>query len=220
MQKIRRAGPSARAAAAAAALLALSACSQAAPRIASVSLRLVQTGGADNERLSLFVLAEDDDGEGDLDELYLVHDGEQLSWKLTGKDWVQAKRAGRTWYGSHALAAPPGASLPRGEYRVVLADKGGSRAERRAYLDVPVRVDRPFPRFVVKDGNYRIESTYARHQVVAYDAAGKRLRASAPPAMAGRVADLGFGSQAASFALLAEDEAGTLAAFTDPVPLD
>jgi len=59
-------------------------CSRAEPTIHFAFMELVYYPGRNGpeERFSFFVLPEDDDGVGNLDELYLYHDREGLRWFL------------------------------------------------------------------------------------------------------------------------------------------
>jgi hypothetical protein len=205
------------AAALAAAVLAAS-CSQAAPRIDSVSLRLTYRSGG-NERLSFFALSYDEDGTLDLEELHLLNDRAQLYWTVTSKDWIVVEQSGETWIGSHGISMPDGASFPRGAYRAVLVDKGGDRAEREIFFDPPAAARRQFPSLAVSDGRYRVVSTYQKNSMVAYDVSGARIRVFPLKTKEGRIVDLSLGQSAQSIALWAEDEEAGVAALTDPVSL-
>ncbi|MDR2471091.1 MAG: hypothetical protein LBD09_03150, partial [Treponema sp.] len=91
-------------------------CSQAAPEISRGALELVyyENGGNPVERFSFFVLPRDDDGFEDLEELWLYHDWEGLSWRLASKDWLKTTVEGADWIGSRAIAMEDGSPLPRG----------------------------------------------------------------------------------------------------------
>lgn len=193
-------------------------CSQAAPRIDSASLRLTyRQGGA--ERLSFFVLADDDDGTLDLDELHLLHDRAQLYWTLSSKDWIIVERVGETWIGTHSIAMDGDGKFPRGSYRVVLTDKGGDRAERSISFSPPLAPQRAFPAINAGGGRYRIRSAYPKNTIVAYDGSGAPVKTAAVKAGEGRIADLELGQAAESIALWAEDDESGVAAMTEPVSL-
>lgn len=204
------------------AMVPLASCSQAAPRLVAVSLKLIyrQSGSAYVERLSCFAFAEDEDGEADLEELRIVNDRAQLYWTLTSQDWISVVKTGQTWFGSHALSMPEGSKFPRGAYRIVLLDKGGERSERSVSFEAPVASARPFPSLSFSEGSYSVSSAYPKNLLVIYAASGSVLRSIELTAKAGKVADLAIGSGARSAALWAEDEATSVAAFTEPVPLE
>ncbi len=201
--------------------VALASCSQAEPRIIAVSLKLVyrQVGSATVERLSCFVFAEDDDGEADLEELRLVNDRSQLFWKLTSSDWISVVKTGQTWFGSHAISMPEGMKFPRGAYRIVLLDKGGERNERSLSFDAPLSSERPFPTLTFSSESYAVSSAYPKNLLVAYGASGAVLRTLELTGKTGKLADLSLGPNVSSVALWAEDEASSVAAFTEAVPI-
>lgn len=202
-------------------IAALASCSQAKPRIIGVSLKLVyrQMGAAPVERLSCFVFAEDDDGDADLEELRLVNDRSQLYWTLTSSDWITVVKTGQTWFGSHAISMPEGMKFPRGSYRLVLVDKGGERDERALSFDAPSKSERPFPALAFSSGSYAVSSAYPKNLLIAYGASGAVLRTLELTEKEGKLADLSLGPNVVTVALWAEDEAGSVAAFTDPIPI-
>jgi hypothetical protein len=222
--KKKRAAPQFRPRAALAALLlaaAASSCSQSAPRISSLSVRLVYrwVDGRAAERLSLFVYGADEDGDADLEELHLLNDEAQLHWSMASGDWISAERSGDAWIGAHALAMPGGDQFPRGVYRVVLVDKGGQRAERVFSLDQDLAPGRPFPTLSFAEGRYRVASSYPKNSLVVYDAAGAGIRTVLLKTAEGAVSDLGLPTGARSAALWAEDEGNLTAALTEPAAL-
>lgn len=212
---------------AAAALLAvctaLFSCSQAAPRLDSVSLRLVYRAGGGGtgvvERLSFFALVSDEDGILDLDALHLLNDSSQLYWSLSAKDWLKVEKSGETWIGSHSLSMNDGVPFPRGVYRAVLVDKGGERAERTVSFSPPAEPARRYPSFSAAKGRYRVVSEYPKNSVVAYDASGAIARTVALKNKEGALSELDLGPAVQSLAVWAEDEESRTAALTDPLSL-
>ncbi|MDR0587088.1 MAG: hypothetical protein LBG26_07605 [Treponema sp.] len=195
-------------------------CSQSEPEIKYGSLELVyyENGGNPVERFSFFVLPSDGDGIEDLEELRLYHDWEGLSWRLTSDDWIRQSVNGQIWIGSRAIAMEDGSSLPRGQYRAVLTDKGGEKAEKLLAFDASET--RPFPAFSITGGRYWIESAYPRQDLVVYDDEGSYLISVDPPSPEGEISALGLPSQARSVALWARDPEQSVSAFTDVVPLN
>jgi hypothetical protein len=201
------------------ALAAFFSCSQARPEIKRGGLELVihENGGRPVERFTFFVLPSDEDGIEDIDELWLYHDWEGLSWQLNSTDWISQTINGQLWIGSRAVTMDDGSPLPRGQYRAVLIDKGGERTERSLTFDVSDL--KPFPRFSVTGGRYQIVSEYSLQNLVAYDNEGNYLMTVQPPVNEGDVAALGLPVQARSAALWAWDPEQSVSAFTDVVPL-
>ena len=121
-----------------AAALALAGCETRAPELRELHWQLVdfhdQSLDDRYEALSLFARVSDADGADDLDELYLIFEAGELYWRLTADDWIQTDRNGAVWIGSTTLAMPGREPFPPGEYRVLVVDIGGERAELRFVL--------------------------------------------------------------------------------------
>ena len=196
-------------------------CSQAAPEIIRGSLELVyyENGGNPVERFTFFILPRDDDGMDDLEELWLYHDWEGLSWHLTSKNWTKEIVGGDTWVGTRSIAMEDVNPLPRGQFRAVLKDKGGNQTERIFSFDTPIDWEPPFPYLSVAGDRYHIESRYPRQNLLVYDNEGNYLLTVQPPALEGNLSDLGLPSQAESLSLWARDSGRSVSAFTDIVPL-
>ncbi|MDR2553284.1 MAG: hypothetical protein LBD31_08985 [Treponema sp.] len=199
--------------------LFLCSCSQSVPEIGYGVLELVyyENGGNPVERFTFFVLPQDSDGLDDLDELWLFHDWEGLSWQLTSRDWITQTSGGNSWIGTRAITMFDGGPLPRGQFRAVLVDKGGSRSERFITFDAPS--EREFPLLVVSGDQYRIVSQYPEQNFLVYDNTGAYLLTVNPTALEGNISALGLPAQAESLALWSRDPRRSVSAFTDIVPL-
>jgi hypothetical protein len=191
-------------------------CSRAEPVIRFQAMKLVyyQNDTGFDERLTFFVLPDDPDGTDDVDELYLYHDLEGLSWKLTSADWIQRQQDNRLWIGAYGLAPPPGEKLPSGLYRAVIIDKGGEKSERTFGFDVPDTPHYPFPELTIADGEYTIKSDYPELRFIGFGSDGTYLSTVNVSALSGRVADIGFANNITSFALWADDSERSTAALT------
>ncbi|MDR2072400.1 MAG: hypothetical protein LBP60_03080 [Spirochaetaceae bacterium] len=196
-------------------------CSQAEPEIRYGSLELVyhQNGGNPTERFTFFVLPQDNDGVEDLEELWLYHDWAGLSWHLTSRDWITQTVDGKLWIGSRAIAMEDNSPLPRGQFRAILVDKGGSRSERLLSFDAPPEQSGEFPLLILSGDRYRIVSRYPEQNLLVYDDKGLYLLTVSPPAPEGNISALGLPSQAESLALWSRDPARSVSAFTDIVSL-
>jgi hypothetical protein len=171
------------------------------------------------ERFSFFVIAEDDDGIENLDELYLYHDQEGLRWLLPSDDWASLEEEGKIWIGSRAIAMPGGETLPRGQYRAVLVNKGGERTERTFTFDAPESSRYVFPLFSINDDQYTIESQYPQHFLICYDETGNYLKTIPVDTLQGNLQALGLPSNSKAIALWAEDAEYYTSALTDLVPI-
>ncbi|MDR0584810.1 MAG: hypothetical protein LBG57_10760 [Treponema sp.] len=178
-----------------------------------------QTEAGPLERFSFFIIPNDEDGIENLDELYLYHDREQLRWLFKSDDWVSVTQDGRTWIGSRAIAAAGDGSLPRGQYRAVLVNKGGEKSERFFGFDAPESPRFPFPTLEINEDRYRVDSAYPENRMVCYDAEGNYVSTINLSGLSGSLSDLNFPSNARIASLWAEDPQYFTAAFTDAVSL-
>jgi hypothetical protein len=195
-------------------------CSRAEPVIRFQAAKLVyyQNDTGYEERLTFFVLPDDPDGIDDVDELYLYHDLEGLSWRMTAADWIQRQQDNRLWIGAYGLAPPPGEKLPSGLYRAVIIDKGGEKSERTFGLEVPAIPHYPFPELTVAEGAYTIKCDYPEMYFIGFADDGAYLSTMPVTVFSGRVADLNFANNVVSFALWADDPERSTAALTNSYP--
>jgi major membrane immunogen (membrane-anchored lipoprotein) len=199
----------------------LAACSRTEPKISYGTMRMVyyQTEERPEERFSFFVLPEDDDGIEDIAELYIYHDKEGLSWRLTSDDWVSYEFDGKTWIGTYSIAMMDEEPLPRGQFRAVLVDKGGERSERVFAFDAPEDSRYPFPFLTIENGRYFVESGYPEHSFICYNAQGEYVNTIALTVLDGAIADLKLPSAVRAVALWAEDSEYMVSALTDVASL-
>jgi hypothetical protein len=178
-----------------------------------------QEGAASLERFSFFIIPNDEDGIENLDELYLYHDREQLRWLFKSDDWVSFTQDGRTWIGSRSVAAAGDGSLPRGQYRAVLINKGGEKSERLFSFDAPESPRFPFPSLEINEDRYTVNSAYPENRMVCYTAEGEYVSTINLPALSGTVSALNIPSNVRIASLWAEDTQYFTSAFTDAVSL-
>jgi len=211
-----------KAAALIAALLLLqgfSSCSRAEPRILYGFMEKSYHWGTERpeRRYSFFILSEDDDGIENLSELYLQHDREGLRWLITSEDWVHFEEGGRNWIGSRHIAMRDGASLPRGQFRAVLINRGGERTERNFTFDVPEVSPHPFPSLYIEGGLFRINSRYPVNRLISYDEQGNIVQTITLTASEGYISDFNFPRSVIGAALWAEDPLYRISALTQVV---
>jgi hypothetical protein len=188
-------------------LLQALSCSRTEPQITFGFIELVyyQSNDKPEERFSFFIIPEDEEGIENLEDLYLYHDREQLRWHLNCNDWVSYVHEGTTWIGSRSIAIGEGESLPRGQYRAVLVNKGGEKSERNFGFDAPEEPRFPFPVLTISGGSYTADSAYPINRLLCYDEQGNHIFSVNLSSLSGSVADLGIPSQARTAALWAED---------------
>jgi hypothetical protein len=199
-------------------LAVFASCSTSKPEISFGFLSLVLYEGESGpvENFSFFVIADDEDGVENLEELYLYHDREQLRWKIKNDEWISFTQNNKTWIGSRSITTQDG-TLPRGVYRAVLVNKGGEKGERLFTYDSDVR--HPFPKFVIENGMYTVNSEWTSNRLVCYDRAGNYISTVDLKSLSGPVSQLNLPSTVATAALWAEDTAYSISAFTKVVPV-
>jgi hypothetical protein len=196
-------------------------CSRSEPSIEFGFLELVyyQESGGPEERFSFFVIPQDEDGVENLEELRLYHDREGLCWTLSAADWIRHDEENRSWIGSRSIAMAGGEALPRGQYRAVLINKGGEKAERNFTFDAPAANRFPFPLLELGNTQFRVESRYPENKLIAYDSQGLAVQTIPLGELSGSLASLNLSSRIRALALWAEDREYSTSALTALVPL-
>ena len=192
-------------------------CSQTEPRIPFGFIELVyyQDAGGPLERFSFFIIAEDDDGIENLGDLYLYNDYEQLSWHIASDEWVTLTESGNTWIGTRSIANLENETLPRGQYRAVLINKGGEKAERLLSFDAPAAMRLPFPSLEINEGRYTVNSLYPVNRLVCYDDSGNFQQTVLLDSLTGSIANLSLSDNSRTAALWAQDAQFWTSAFTN-----
>jgi hypothetical protein len=156
----------------------LGACTGSPPEILEVQweVRLEQDrdSGLLFESLSLFVKPNDPDGNEDLEEMYVIHDGEELFWRLDPDSWTQSGSGADLWIGSNSFRLPAGSPLPDGEYRILLRDLGGEAAERSIRVQAPsiAEARRYLPDVSIQQNQIRIVPRSREHVLWLYSLEG------------------------------------------------
>jgi len=194
-------------------------CTKSEPVISYGFLQIVlyQEETQPREYLSFFILAEDDDGFENLDELYLYHDREQLRWRIKSDEWIHYNHEGKDWIGTRSVATVAG-TIPRGVYRALLVNKGGESAQRNFTYDGAARY--PFPEITVSEGEYTINSQWPVNRFIIYDSSGNYINTVFIESLSGSFSQLSLPSQARTAALWAEDEENHYSAYTNVVPVN
>jgi hypothetical protein len=194
-------------------------CSRSEPVIEFGFIQLVYYQGetGPEERFNFFVIPQDDDGMENLAELRFYHDREGLGWILTSDDWIRFDEENRSWIGSRSIAMAPGETLPRGQYRAVLVNKGGEKSERTFTFDAPADGRFPFPTLQVNNGWYQVESRYPENKFICYDAQGANVQTVPLPELSGPLSSLNLPSSVRSVALWADDDEYSTSALTSMV---
>jgi hypothetical protein len=132
------------------------------------------------QALSFFLHAEDEDGEDDMDQIYLIHDDLQLLWSIPLEKWSAFTDQGVKWIGFNRLLAPGDGVFPEGNYRVLLIDIGGERDESSFYLrnNIPEKDEIILPEMSYDNNNFSIMSEFPKFQLWFYDGEGQLIEKS------------------------------------------
>ena len=166
-----------------AAILALmTACSGSPPRIARISSQLLYVNDLYSDRiyesLSFHIVAEDEDGFDDIELIHLISDEEELYWSLDAQTWLQSDVDSEHWIGTNRITMADLAPLPRGDYRVLLANLGGDMDEESFTLDIaPIKhASIPFPRAVVDTDAVSVEGVFLSYTLIVYTTADEYVK--------------------------------------------
>jgi hypothetical protein len=201
--------------------LNLLSCSRSAPQIQNYTWKLIyhEDDGDIKEQLSLFVLAQDEDGNEDLDSLYIINDEQQLYWRLSSKDWSTKGKDNLLWVGSHNLSMVDGTPLPRGLYRLILTDQGGDQAEKTIGFDAPLQSHYPFPQLKIQGDTFSVASLYPKNTLLCYDVDGNMVRSLPLASLTGNLKGLGLSQATVAIALWAENPDAQVGALTKTVSI-
>ncbi len=150
---------------------------------------------------TVLVSVDDEDGEEDVDSVYIINDDRQLYWSVERGRWNERNNRGMKWYGSQRLSEPDGSPPLPGEYRVLVNDRAGEQAENNVFIpffkDLPKPED--FPKIVFNDNKTLliIESPESRNVISFYDDKGKLLGAFTATQGAVNIGSLGGNSNIA-----------------------
>jgi hypothetical protein len=111
-------------------------------------------------------------------------------------------------------------TLPRGQFRAVLVDKGGEQTERFFTFDAPVEAPHPFPFLYISEGHYRIESEYPEHYFICYDEQGAVLRTLPVETLEGTLSSLELPKGTRAIALWDEESEFFTSALTNVMSIN
>lgn len=125
------------------------------------------------EELSFWVHVNDEDGDDDIESVYIIHDGSELFWRLQADSWERTTIGEELWFGHSGLRMYRDGLFPRGTYRVMVVDRAGERAESTLYVSsdrIPPE-DTEYPVLSIKDGEISVASPTERLTLWFYDGA-------------------------------------------------
>ena len=132
------------------------------------------------QSLSLFIHAIDDDGDNDLENIYLINDESQLVWNIPLELWTTYTDQQIKWIGFNRLMAPGDGIFPEGDYRILLVDMGGERDEYSFYLrnNIVSNEELALPEVEFNQNKITVNSDYPKFQIWYYDNDGQLIEKS------------------------------------------
>ncbi|MCL2705199.1 MAG: hypothetical protein FWE72_03215 [Spirochaetaceae bacterium] len=108
-------------------------CSDNEPEINQVFWQITKYHDVENnifyDRLVVFLEVYDEDGIDDIKTIYLIHDAQELFWKIDEKNWIYKTFNNENWFGSNNIVMNDFSGFPLGQYRVIVIDDAGERQE-------------------------------------------------------------------------------------------
>lgn len=121
------------------------------------------------ETLSLFVNCYDDDGEEDIEVLFIIDDESGIYWELDKDNWMETTVMDDRWIGSNSIIMPDYSPIPRNSLRINIRDMAGEVAEDKIFI-TKGKIDYSklkFPELIIKDGFYNLKE-YEKGDVFIY----------------------------------------------------
>ncbi len=168
-------------------LLLAAGCGNSPPELNQIysQLNFLNEPGSERVWAELLVLmnADDEDGYDNLEFIHVINEKQQLFWTVDSDSRSERDNRGMKWIGGQRFMMTEGEIPPPGEYRVIITDKAGERAEDGIFLpivkEIPAAEDFPEIAFTEDDNIFIIKSAEKRNIISFYDSAGKLLSAYA-----------------------------------------
>jgi hypothetical protein len=155
-------------------------CSGDVPRISQTDWMVVHTDDRDlgirREEISLYVLAEDPDGNEDLKKLSLSNEKEEYIWSFERDTWNSRPSGNALWIGQNRII-PNGDRFSDGNYRITLEDGAGRTATTDIYLaQNRLKTDQiSFPDVSMSGSTLIVNGNYPQYMIWLYDEGGNLL---------------------------------------------
>lgn len=130
--------------------------------------------------LLVLLSADDEDGDEDLETIYVIDDERGLFWSVDSGEWSVRNNRGMTWKGSERLMLPYGELPPAGRYRVIVTDRAGERTDGTVFVPLIKELPEPglYPELLFgEDDTIEVKSPEQNNVVSFYDLGGELLGA-------------------------------------------
>lgn len=132
--------------------------------------------GEKREEISLYLMAEDPDGNDDLKSISVSSNEGDYLWSFNRDTWHTRPSGNALWVGQNRIL-PAGERFPDGNYTVSLSDGGGRTVSTEIYLS-PNRIktqDIRFPEVSLSGGTLLLRGDYPQYMIWLYDGTGQLL---------------------------------------------
>ncbi|MBI9106835.1 MAG: hypothetical protein JEZ04_08815 [Spirochaetales bacterium] len=143
-----------------------------------INLRKSPITGAVTAELLVLLNADDEDGDEDIETIYVIDDESGILWSAERGSWAVRNNRGMTWIGSERFILPYGELPAPGRYRVIVTDRGGERVEGTAFIPLVKQLpeDAVYPELLFgKDDLIEVKSLEKNNIVSFYDISGNLL---------------------------------------------
>lgn len=161
-------------------ILCLVSCSVATPEIREkkwdIKVTRDQKNNVIHESLSLFVNCYDEDGENDVDRLYIIDDSSGIYWELDESTWLDKRVGEDRWIGSNSIIMPDRSPIPRKKLKIHVRDRSGEYAEDNLFItksDIDAG-DLIFPELGMNEDSFRVLN-YPKAKIFIYTGSGSFL---------------------------------------------
>ena len=166
-------------------IILFTSCGNTPPRINQIynqiNFRLNPGSDAVTTGLSLYINADDDDGDDNIEFIHLVNEENQIFWRADNGLFSYRDRRGMRWLGIDNLSAADGQRLPAGEYKVLLTDRAGDKDEDSIFIPLMKQTpgDEDFAEVQIDNVSNKlvIESSEKRNILSFFDADGVSIAA-------------------------------------------
>lgn len=119
-------------------VLAFVSCTVSAPIIRESDWNIIIVNDIEKETiyetLSVFLNCYDDDGENDIETVFLIDDESGFYWELNSDNWDVKTADDVRWIGSKSLMMPDRSAIPRSPIRIHVRDLAGEHVEDKLYI--------------------------------------------------------------------------------------
>lgn len=145
-------------------LLSLFTCSVSAPIIREFDWKItvIEDRSQDivYEELSIFINCYDEDGDNDIETIFLIDDKDGLYWELNEETWDYKFIDDVKWLGSETIVMPDRSSIPRTSIRIFVRDLAGESVEDKLYI-AKSKIDLDqllLPELIIDNNKYSIKN--------------------------------------------------------------